>query len=613
MKRILILLSFNVFINAFSQEGKVYLKKSKFIVGAENTYVYEPPQGVIIKEKAKAKIVSGFDYNYDSQSKDLIRKGKLYEFNLKLPDSIRTILLTINDSQSVLDNNKDHGYSVCLKTQNDAELSKTLFNEIYLRNYGSYLLNLKLDTNGNSMLAAYESLYAKYPNLKNDKSYIYYLYQNAQKDKEKSKTDQLAFAKICLEKNTEEYLIIASNIYAGQAMLDEKEKLDEEILKKYPSGQFEKMKFMRDFYGHPNKTESYVLKTLETYKTKYKDSSEKGLSGFYYSLMRIYVENRDLEKAEKLEFKVVGSDGIYNQIAWKLSGQDLTSPVKDLGFALKISKRSIDVITEKEKVEKNPKYQGLYNMYTDTYALLLYKQGNYEEAFKYQDAINTTGGLDDGGKERYLAMMEKVKGKDEVKKYIEHEINADKATTPVFLAKLKEIYVAQNLPLDNYEILKAKAELLVKTKRQKEVIGRFGGSTAADFTLKNIEGKEIKLSDYKGKVVVLDFWATWCGPCKASFPKMQELVTKYKDKSVAFLFINTMENTKEADTFKKVTAFISDKNYSFNVLFDSKKEVAESYNVLGIPTRVVIDKNGNLLTTDYSDSNITEVIDAQLN
>ena len=148
---------------------------------------------------------------------------------------------------------------------------------------------------------------------------------------------------------------------------------------------------------------------------------------------------------------------------------------------------------------------------------------------------------------------------------------------------------------------------------EEQVIARFGSATASNFSLKNLEGKEVNLSDYKGKVVILDFWATWCGPCKASFPKMQELVTKYKGKNVEFLFVNTFEKGKEEDTFKKVNTYILDKKYSFNVIFDYKTDVASNYKIESIPTKILIDKNGKILTGDASDSTLIDLIDQQLN
>lgn len=84
----------------------------------------------------------------------------------------------------------------------------------------------------------------------------------------------------------------------------------------------------------------------------------------------------------------------------------------------------------------------------------------------------------------------------------------------------------------------------------------------------------VTLSQLKNKVVILDFWATWCSPCKASFPTMQLLVNKYKDdKDIAFLFIDTKEFTTPQNTLTEVSKYIQEKKYSFNVLFDSKNRV----------------------------------------
>ena len=120
---------------------------------------------------------------------------------------------------------------------------------------------------------------------------------------------------------------------------------------------------------------------------------------------------------------------------------------------------------------------------------------------------------------------------------------------------------------------------------------------APDFKLKDINGKTVSLADYKGKTLIIDFWATWCVPCRNSFPAVKMAVEKYKnDPDVKFLFIDTRETESNYPELAK--KFMADNNYPFYYVFDEKSDdgklnaTFKKYVMPGIPTKYFIDKNG---------------------
>ncbi|GGD83724.1 peroxiredoxin family protein [Paenibacillus nasutitermitis] len=124
-----------------------------------------------------------------------------------------------------------------------------------------------------------------------------------------------------------------------------------------------------------------------------------------------------------------------------------------------------------------------------------------------------------------------------------------------------------------------------------ETVGLEKGNIAPDFTLPTLEGENLKLSDYRGKKVILNMWATWCPPCIAEMPHLQSFYKDHKTEGVAVFAINLTQAEKNR---KDIPGFIADYELTFPVVLDEKSQVADLYQVTTIPTTYILDSKGRI-------------------
>lgn len=117
------------------------------------------------------------------------------------------------------------------------------------------------------------------------------------------------------------------------------------------------------------------------------------------------------------------------------------------------------------------------------------------------------------------------------------------------------------------------------------------GDPAPSIRLPSADGKVVSLADYKGKVVLIDFWASWCGPCRQAFPAINDLYGELKDRGFEVIAVNLDEQRKDADEF------LSKRPHEMKVVFDPKGTSATSFSLGGMPSSFVIDREGRVQFT----------------
>ena len=112
---------------------------------------------------------------------------------------------------------------------------------------------------------------------------------------------------------------------------------------------------------------------------------------------------------------------------------------------------------------------------------------------------------------------------------------------------------------------------------------------AKEFTLKDVTNKKVNLKDYRGKVVMLNFWATWCGPCREEMPSMEKLYKQFKEKGFVIIAVASGED------INSVNKFIKQYNLTFPALIDSEYKVTDNYKVWALPTTYFINPRGQII------------------
>ncbi|OFY40719.1 MAG: hypothetical protein A2X18_11725 [Bacteroidetes bacterium GWF2_40_14] len=242
---------------------------------------------------------------------------------------------------------------------------------------------------------------------------------------------------------------------------------------------------------------------------------------------------------------------------------------------------------------------GLYCIYCSKYAEVLYKQKKYDEALKYYKIrLKSPRPFDNSEQEAYINSLKASERNLELFLFLKNLIT-DGQVSQTSSSLFKELYVKLNGSDSGLnELWNSIQEVLSKNLKQK-LAKDLINIPAPKFSAKDIAGNTISLVDLKDKIVIIDFWATWCGPCKKSFPAMQLAVNKYKnDPNVMFLFIHTWE--KEDNATETAINYLKENNFNFHLIMDLNDPVTKtnnivtSYKVSGIPTKFIIDGNGNI-------------------
>lgn len=131
----------------------------------------------------------------------------------------------------------------------------------------------------------------------------------------------------------------------------------------------------------------------------------------------------------------------------------------------------------------------------------------------------------------------------------------------------------------------------VATQQQKDEVKQ-EALMAPGFTLKDLAGNKVSLQDFKGKIVLLNFWTTWCPSCIIEMPEINSTYSKYKDKGFVVLAVNITAQEKSS---KVVEEFIEEKGYGFPVLMDEEGEVSLTYGISSIPTSFIIGPEGEII------------------
>jgi len=591
--------------------------------GAINNYIYTPPLRLALPARLYALVVYTTNNSYHFK-RIPIEKREKYQFSFKAPDSSSAVIISISDEKNVpVDNNNELGYISYLNDETGGIPASAGIDAMYLLSYYAIRpLKLNYQKLKPVMIDLFEEAYRHSPDLVNTNPYHTYYLRLLFEEKGDTVTSKLLKYANEMEasEQDESKWINAISTYRLLNMGEAAKAIEQKAISRYPKGKIAADNFLEKMSASDT-TESLILASMKDYINRFGDTSIQMKYTFYSHLIGVLLQNKIWERLNIYESFMPARTtlaSMYNNYAFDLSGgASLDDGSKDLQVAKMLSGRSLNCIEDLIKNMGDPDeddgtLQRAYHKYLDTYARILYKQGQYDSAFYYKDKTCREQAVLNAEDVVFLVTCaEKTMGPKMAYKILaEHLLKG--ISSAAMISQLNMLGKKSGLSDSTFDALKFDAVRIASENSKRKIYQVFGSSKNKNFELKNLKGQTVTLASFRGKIVVIDFWATWCIPCKASFPKMQEIVNGYKnDPEVIFLFIDTWENKEAEQIHAQASMFMNEAGYDFEVLLDMNNRVAREYKVDFVPSRFILDRNGNIIFMGESSNLLLEIEDAK--
>lgn len=594
-----------VFSTAIAQQNLI-ISPEKPKAGQTITFSYTPT-GNLAKPTA---VIEGLIYVYENGNRrasdlSLAKNGTSYTFTVKTQPTDDFIQLGFH-SGSEFDNNFNEGYILQLfekgKLKKGSYISLAQYHQFFSEETG-------VEANESDALVAMDQEFELYPEQKRTWHKPYFrLVRKVKPEEFQPRLEASIQSALQAGPKTEAEFTYVIELYETAKQMEQANQLKATRKEKFPSGRWIVDEQIQQFMAEQDVTKKADM--FREISTRIKSDKawshlgQKDIDFYRVRLARAYA-SKGMWDQFRTEMNNLSNKGDlaagYNGAAWDLQGTNTNLDLADeFGkFATEYTRSEIqkptvpkpEYLTEKQWLKRR---EATHYMYADTWAMVKYRRGEYQPGYELAKdaAINYYKGQDGELNKTYVLLAEKVLPPHELKPQLEKMIRDGFGSTEATDA-LRRIYVTDNKSDAGFDAYVADLGKEMVAKKTAEVKKTIISKPAPAFTLVDATGKKFTLADYQGKVVVLDFWATWCGPCISSFPGMQKVVDQYRDNpDVKILFVNTWERAE--DKVKKATDFLAAKKYRFEVLFDKDNTVAEQFTVDGIPTKIVIDQAGNI-------------------
>lgn len=589
------------FINrSFAQSSHLILSDAYPQPGEKLTLSYNTVGSPLNGKNAAVAIIYWLDgKTYPAVAVDFKPNGKLLTADVQVPDSAQAFVVKLTSPDSI-DNNAGKGYIYMVykgKSPVQGAYASLAYSNVVFR-------NLAIDRSDmDAAVADMNKEFALYPTGKTKYKSNYFLYLAYSK----SSANKILTAHIIdslRKSNDENNNNAAADILYRMGKNEDGDALIAVMKVKFPNGIAARQQRENDI-----RKEKDVTKKDSLFEVYLKAGAVKDVAFLDYITANVAAANLREARFDKFYYyKAMLKDSIIladflNEIPynWAKAGVHLREAESLAKEGLLMDQYNIDHATAghfatAEQVKRGS--QSSWDYAADSYAYILYKEAKYDEALKVEKPVWERNKEDADITENYADILVATKNYAQATDIIEASIKSGKETDGLKSA-LKTCYLKNKGSENGYTEYLAILENASKEAARAELVKQMINQPAPAFTLKDIDGNVVSLKDLKGKTVIVDFWATWCGPCKASLPGMQKAVNKYKDDpNTVFLFIDTWENgSKYIDGVKK---FIADNNYTFQVVMDEtgndgrQSKVVTQFNVDGIPTKFIIDKSGNI-------------------